>query len=76
VSADSWYSGVENLKFLRKKELGFLIGREKNRIVSQRKHEYLPVGGLPLPDCGKVVHLRKFGFARSNATCQPHWRSA
>ena len=62
VSADSWYSGVENLKFLRKKELGFLIGREKNRIVSQRKHEYLPVGGLPLPDCGKVVHLRKFAL--------------
>ena len=26
VSADSWYSGVENLKFLRKKGLGFLIG--------------------------------------------------
>jgi hypothetical protein len=25
-SADSWYSGVENLKFLRKAGLGFLIG--------------------------------------------------
>ena len=22
----------------------------------------LPVEGLALPDCGKVVHLRKFGF--------------
>src|SRR5690348_9587210 len=62
VSAHSWCSGVENLKYHRKKELGFLIGLEKNRIVSQREHEYVPVEGLALPDCGKVVHLRKFGF--------------
>jgi hypothetical protein len=62
VSADSWYSGLENLKFLRQKELGFLIGLEKNRIVSEREHEYVPVEALELPDCGKVVHLRKFGF--------------
>jgi hypothetical protein len=62
VSADSWYSGLENLKFLRQKGLGFLIGLEKNRIVSQREHEYVPVEGLPLPESGKVVHLRKFGF--------------
>ena len=62
VSADSWYSGVENLKFLRKKGLGFLIGLEKNRIVSEREQEYVPVEGLELPEAGKVVHLRKFGF--------------
>jgi hypothetical protein len=62
VSADSWYSGLENLKFLRQKGLGFLIGLEKNRIVSEREHEYVPVEGLELPACGKVVHLRKFGF--------------
>jgi hypothetical protein len=62
VSADSWYSGLENLKFLRKQGLGFLIGLEKNRTVSEREHEYVPVEGLALPDCGKVVHLRKFGF--------------
>src|SRR2546423_7052588 len=62
VSADSWYSGLENLKFLRKKEQGFLIGLEKNRIVSEREHEYLPVEALALPERGKVVHLRKFGF--------------
>jgi DDE superfamily endonuclease len=62
VSADSWYSGLENLKFLRHQGLGFLIGLEKNRIVSQREHEYVPVEALELPDRGKVVHLRKFGF--------------
>jgi hypothetical protein len=57
VSADSWYSGLENLKFLRKKELGFLIGLEKNRILSEREHEYVPVEALELSECGKVVHL-------------------
>jgi hypothetical protein len=62
VSADSWYSGLENLKFLRHQGLGFLIGLEKNRIVSEREHEYVPVEDLELPDRGKVVHLRKFGF--------------
>jgi hypothetical protein len=62
VSADSWYSGLDNLKFLREKGLGFLIGLEKNRIVSEREQEYVPVEALALPDCGKVVHLRKFGF--------------
>jgi hypothetical protein len=29
VSADSWYPGLENLKFLRQKRLGFLIGLVK-----------------------------------------------
>jgi DDE superfamily endonuclease len=62
VSADSWYSGLENLKFLRHQGLGFLIALEKNRIVSEREHEYVPVEGLQLPESGKVVHLRKFGF--------------
>ena len=62
VSAESWYSGVENLKFLRKKELGFLIGLEKNRILSERPHEHVAVETLALPQSGKVLHLREFGF--------------
>ena len=62
MTADSWYSGVENLKFLRKQGLGFLIGLEKNRIVSERPHEYVPVETLELPQSGKVIHLREFSF--------------
>jgi hypothetical protein len=62
VSADSWYSGVENLKFLRKKGLGFLIALEKNRIVSERAHEYVSLESVDLPASGKVIHLREFGF--------------
>ena len=62
VSADRWYSVLENLKFLSAKGLGFLIGLEQNSIVSEREHEYVPVEGLELPACGQVVQLRKFGF--------------
>jgi hypothetical protein len=62
VTADSWYSGVENLKFLKKKEVGFLIALEKNRVVSERPHEYVALESLELPASGKVAHLREFGF--------------
>ena len=31
VTADSWYSGVENLRFLRDRGLSFMIALEKNR---------------------------------------------
>lgn len=34
VTGDSWYCSRENLKFLRNKELGFLMGVAKNRKVS------------------------------------------
>jgi hypothetical protein len=59
VTADSWHSGVENLKFLKKKALGFLIALEKNRVVSERPHEYVSVESVDLPESGKVIiHLR------------------
>jgi hypothetical protein len=72
VSADSWYSGLDNLKFLRNEGLGFLIGLEKNRIVSEREQEYVPVEGLEVPESGKVVHLRKFGFVTVFRTLDKH----
>jgi hypothetical protein len=62
VSADAWYSSLENLKFLRKHELGFLVGLEKNRTLSEREHEYRRVEELALPERGRVLHLRGFGF--------------
>ncbi|MBE9252001.1 hypothetical protein IQ226_23470, partial [Dolichospermum sp. LEGE 00240] len=46
VTGDSWYSGVENLKFLRNQKLGFLFGIEKNRTVSNEPGKYCPVRSL------------------------------
>ena len=62
VTGDSWYSGVENLKFLRNQKLGFLWGIEKNRTVSNEPTKYCQVSSLDIPDQGLRTHLRAFGF--------------
>lgn len=64
VTGDSWYSGVENLKFLRNQKLGFLFGIEKNRKVSNEPRKYCQVSSLPIPNEGLRTHLREFGFIR------------
>lgn len=64
VTGDSWYSGVENLKFLRNQELGFLFGVEKNRTVSNESRKYCQVNTLEIPEEGLVTHLREFGFVK------------
>ncbi|MFN8576763.1 MAG: transposase [Candidatus Sericytochromatia bacterium] len=43
VTGDSWYASIENLKFLRKHELSFLFGIEKDRIISTQKGFYQQV---------------------------------
>lgn len=64
VTGDSWYSGVENLKFLRNQRLGFLFGIEKNRTVSNEPGKYCQVSSLEIPDQGLRTHLRQFGFIK------------
>jgi len=64
VTGDSWYSGVENLKFLRNQKLGFLFGVEKNRTVSNEPGNYCQVSTLAIADEGLVTHLREFGFVK------------
>lgn len=64
VSADSWYSSLDNLKFLRDKEVGFLVGLEKNRIISAAPHQYQQVGETDIPDQGLYVHLKGFDFIK------------
>jgi Transposase DDE domain len=64
VTGDSWYSGVENLKFLRNQKLGFLFGVEKNRTVSNEVGKYSQVSTLEIPDEGLRTHLKEFGFIK------------
>ena len=69
VSADAWYSSRENLKFLKNKDLGFLMFIAKNRKVSIDGRDYTQVQNLEILDEGLVVHLKNFGkvkvFCRS-----------
>ena len=62
VSADSWYSGVENLKFLQDQGLSFVIALEKNCTVSEQPGEHQRVEEVDLPEAGQAMYLRRFGF--------------
>ena len=62
VTADSWYSGVENLRFLRERGLRFMIALEKNRTVSEQRGEHQRVENVDLPACGQTMYLRHFGW--------------
>lgn len=64
LTADSWYSSLSNLKFLKNWELGFMVGLKKNRVVSPSKGEYLQVSQLNIPEQGQIVHLKGFGFVK------------
>lgn len=61
VTTDAWYSSKENLKFLRHKDLGFLMGVAKNRSCSINGRDYIQVQHLEIPDEGLLVHLKSFG---------------
>ena len=61
VTGDSWYASRENLKFLKNKELGVLMGIAKNRQVSINGGEYTQIQNLEIPEEGLVVYLKKFG---------------
>jgi hypothetical protein len=65
ISADSWYASIQNLKFLRDQEVGFMVGLEANRIVSTRPGSYEQVGQVEdLPQQGLFTHLKGFDFVK------------
>ncbi len=64
VTADSWYSSMENLKFLRNKEVGFLVGLEKNRLISTVPHQYEQVGTATIGEQGLYTHLKGFDYVK------------
>ena len=64
VTTDSWYSSQENLQLLKNKELGFLMGIAKNRLVSVNGQKSIQVQALLIPDEGVLVYLKKFGYVK------------
>lgn len=61
VTGDSWYSGLENLKMVKKYHLGFLFALESNRLVSVEKGIWKKIQQLEIPEEGREVWLRGFG---------------
>ena len=65
VTGDSWYSGLMNLKHVRKSGLDFLFGIEKDRLISLEKGSYVKVSEMAeYPEAGKVVYLKEYGNVR------------
>lgn len=64
ITADSWYSSLDNLKFLRNLEVGIYMGLEKNRIVSCQPSIYEQIGEINIPEEGLGTHLKGFGFVQ------------
>ena len=64
VSADSWYSSLKNLKFLKKEEIPFLVGLKSNRVISSKPHVYQHVKDADIPEDGLHTHLKGFDFIK------------
>ena len=65
ITGDSWYSSLENLKFLRKRKLNALFGIENNRIFSEEKGSYIQAQTIEvIESSGRVLYLKGFGQVR------------
>jgi hypothetical protein len=54
---DSWYSGIENLKFLRSLGLNWFTRLKKNRQVNPDKTGNVKIGEVKIPHDGMDVHI-------------------
>lgn len=62
VTGDSWYSSVDNLKFIREAGFGFLFGIANNRKISLERGRQQQVQTLDIPPQGLVGYLPQFGY--------------
>lgn len=71
-TADSWYSSISNLKYLRSLGINFQVGVKSDRIVSTQKGVHEQVGQIDfIPEQGLITHLKKFGFIKLFRTTDP-----
>jgi len=64
VSPGSWYSGLDNLKKIRSCGWDFFTRLKRNRLVNPDDTHNRQVRKVDIPEEGRVVHLKGFGFAR------------
>lgn len=64
VLFDSWYSGLENLKTVRKYGWRWLTRLKPNRLVNPDGRKNVPLSSISTGETGTVVHLKGYGFIR------------
>ena len=64
VVFDSWYSGLDNLKAVRAKQWCFFTRLKHNRLVNPDDTYTRAISEVEIPEQGRVVHLKGFGFVR------------
>lgn len=64
VMFDSWYSGIDNLKFVDSIGWNWFTRVKKNRMVNPDRSGNVTVESLNIPDDGIEVHMKKYGFIR------------
>jgi Transposase DDE domain len=67
VTGDSWYSSLENLKFIRSKKLNFMFGIESNRIVSSDRGKYIQIQKFEGWSSENIntVYLKDYGMVKA-----------
>lgn len=71
VTFDSWYSRLDNLKWVRGCGWEWLTRLKSNRRVSLQAQPAQPVSTLAIPASGRVVHLRGYGQIKVFRTVAP-----
>ena len=64
VMFDSWYSGLDNLKRVRKHKWHWLTQFKKNRQVSLYKGQHQAIADVLIPQHGLIVHLKGYGWVK------------
>jgi hypothetical protein len=64
VAFDSWYSGLDNLKLLRKLDWSWLTQLKSNRQVSVDHTGNRAIADILIPPQGRVVHLKGYGWIK------------
>jgi len=64
VLFDSWYSSNENLMFIDELGWNWCTRAKQNRMVNPDQAGNQPIPSVFLPDDGRIVHMKKYGFVK------------
>lgn len=64
VLFDSWYSGADNLKTIRKYGWNWLTRFKSNRLVNPDGKGNVSLSSVSVPETGAVIHLKDYGFVK------------